>query len=305
MRALIGIDGSQGSLAALDFVVRLMAPDKDEVVLYYSPPPVYVRAAHDASGTAGALQSQLAAAVRDKALQQLSASWPGKVQTIIGEKAPRDGVLIAADERRADLIVLGARGAGPLTQPTLGSVARHVVHHATTPVLIVRGSARPAGDAIQVLLASDGSEESRHASDILHHLSWPTGTRGRTITVAESTVEGRIPEWLVEQLTTEQLAALGIGYFAGDGQEEARLRREAKAWYGTLPAIFHGCEPLVVPGNAGDQILKAIDANRTDLIVVGARRQGTVRRLLLGSTSEYVLSHAPCSVLIVHGHERP
>jgi len=211
MRALVGIDGSQGSLAALGFVVRLMAPDKDEIVLYYSPPPVYVRAAHDASGTAGSLQSHLAAAVRDKALQQLSESWQGKVQTIIGEKAPRDGLLIAADEQRADLIVLGARGAGPLTQPTLGSVARHVVHHATIPVLIVRGSARPAGDAIQVLLASDGSEVSRHASDILHHLSWPTGTTGRTITVAESTAEGRIPVWLVDSLRLNSSLRSGSG----------------------------------------------------------------------------------------------
>jgi nucleotide-binding universal stress UspA family protein len=305
MRALIGIDGSQGSLAALDFVVRLLTPDKDKLFLYYSPPPVYVRATHDASGTAGELQSHLATAVLDKARQQLPALWREAVQMIVGEKHPREGVLIAAEDRRADLIVLGARGAGPLQKPTLGSVVRHIVHHATIPVLIVRGVPLRAGLPVRVLLASDGSNVSRHASDILHRFSWPVGTSGHTITVAESTAEGRIPEWLVEQLDAEQLAALGMGYFAGEDEEQARLRRETKLWYGTLPAIFEGREPLVIAGHAGNQILKAIDSNGIDLVVVGARRQGAVRRLLLGSVSEFVLTHAPCSVLVVHGHERP
>jgi nucleotide-binding universal stress UspA family protein len=62
---------------------------------------------------------------------------------------------------------------------------------------------------------------------------------------------------------------------------------------------------VITAGHAADQILKAVDAHGIDLVVVGARRQGAVRRLLLGSTSEYVLSHAPCSVLVVRGHERP
>lgn len=305
MRALIGVDGSPGSLQALDFVVRLLAPGKDELFLYYSPPPVYVRAAHDASGTAGALHNHLATAVLDKVRQQLPASWREAAQSIVGEKHPREGLLIAADERRADLIVLGARGTGPLQQPTLGRVARYVVHHATIPVLVVRGAALRESVPVRLLLASDGSEISRHASAILHRFSWPAGTIGQTIAVAESTAEGRIPEWLIEQLSAEQLAALGMGYFAGGEQEQVRLRRETKLWYGTLPAIFEGREPLVVAGHAGEQILKAIDAHCIDLAVVGARRQGTVRRLLLGSVSEYVLTHAPCSVLVVHGHEHP
>ena len=36
-----------------------------------------------------------------------------------------------------------------------------------------------------------------------------------------------------------------------------------------------------------------------DLVVLGARGLGGIRRLLLGSVSEAVLTHATCSVLIV------
>jgi nucleotide-binding universal stress UspA family protein len=96
-----------------------------------------------------------------------------------------------------------------------------------------------------------------------------------------------------------------MGYFAPDKQEEAQLREETARRQARLPAIFHGLDPLVVVGHAADQILKAIESHQINLVVVGARRQGAIRRLLLGSTSEMVLTHAPCSVLIVRGHEQP
>jgi len=305
MRVLLGVDGSPGSLAAVQFVGRLLAPAKDQIIFYYSPPPVWVRAVADASGTAGALQSYLATAVFDKARQHLPGPLQERVQTIAGTREVREGLLIAAEDRRVDLIVIGARGAGPLNQLSVGSIARHIVHHATIPVLVVRGAVVPATEPIRVLLASDGSEVSQHASEVLQRFSWPSGTIGQTITVLESSAQSQIPEWLAEQLDDQQLAALGMARFARNKEEEARVQQEAARWYGTLPAIFKGHEPLVAAGHAGEQILRAIDANRIGLVIVGARRQGAVRRLLLGSTSEHVLAHAPCSVLVVRGHEQP
>jgi nucleotide-binding universal stress UspA family protein len=305
MRVLIGVDGSPGSYAAVQFVARLLAAGRDQVFLYYSPPPIYVRAVHDGSGTAGALSTYLTTAVFDKARQNLSEPLQKTAQSIVGSREARQGLLIAVDECRADLIVIGARGAGPLKQPAVGNIARHVVHQATIPVLVVRGAAIPSTKPLHVLLASDGSGISRHASDVLRHFSWPSGTTGQTITVLESTPEGKIPQWLVEQLTDEQLAALGMGHFARDKEEEARVRQETAAWYGMLPAVFQGRDPVVTAGHAADQILKAVDGYGIDLVVVGARRQGAIRRLLLGSTSEQILNHASCSVLIVRGHEQP
>lgn len=302
MRVLIGVDGSPGSLAAAKFVGNMLTAGKDQVFVYYSPPPIYVRATHDAAGTAGTLQGYLTTAVVDKARQQLPATLAEQTTTIVGSRDARHGLLVAADECRADLIVLGARGAGPMKQPTVGSIARHVAHEATIPVLVVRGLV-DLRNPIHVLLASDGSEVSHHAANILKKFSWSAGATGHALTVLESGSEGTIPEWLVEQLSDEQLAALGMGYFAKDEAEEVRIREGVARWYGDLPGMFQGREPLIVPGHAGDQILKAIDAHRIDLVIVGARRHGTIRRFLLGSTSEFVLNHSPCSVLIVRAHQ--
>jgi len=212
---------------------------------------------------------------------------------------------LAADECRADLIVVGARGVGPATAPAPGNVVRNVVHHAPVPVLVVRGAALPASGPLHVLLATDALLESQHIAGVLGRFSWPADTSCQTITVVESASQGRIPEWLSDQLDDQQLAALGMGRFAGADEEAARRRADMKSWQVKFPAIFSGHEPLVARGHAGEQIVEASLANRTDLVVVGARRQGTVRRLLLGSTSEHVLNHAPCSVLIVREHEHP
>jgi nucleotide-binding universal stress UspA family protein len=302
---LVGVDGSAESFAAVQFASRLMTADKDELILYYAPPPTWVREIPDSAGTAGAVQSFLASAVFDKARVSVPAPLQRNVQTIIGTHEPRTGLLIAADERRADLIAMGAQGAGPLRAASLGTVARYVVHHATIPVLIVCGAISSDVQPLRVLLASDGTEVSRHAASILQRLSWVPGSTGRVITVIEAAAHGQVPRWLMEQLDEEQIASLGFGPFERDEERKAQVRKEVLSWCGTLPPIFECENTLVLVGHAAHEILKAAEINQVNLIVLGARKQGAVRRALLGSTSEQVVRHARCPVLIVPEHEKP
>jgi nucleotide-binding universal stress UspA family protein len=50
-----------------------------------------------------------------------------------------------------------------------------------------------------------------------------------------------------------------------------------------------------------DTIVKHVEADRSDLLVVGSRTMTKTERLHLGSASESLLRHAPCSILIVRG----
>ena len=59
--------------------------------------------------------------------------------------------------------------------------------------------------------------------------------------------------------------------------------------------------PFSCARNVAADTLARLDA---DLIVLGARGLGTVKRLLRGSVSEQVLRHARCPVLIVRGNSR-
>ena len=54
-------------------------------------------------------------------------------------------------------------------------------------------------------------------------------------------------------------------------------------------------------GNPGPQICQVAESGPADLILLGRRGRGGLKAALLGSVSNYVVHHAPCSVLVVQG----
>lgn len=59
------------------------------------------------------------------------------------------------------------------------------------------------------------------------------------------------------------------------------------------------CQTKVLYGPPRMMICQVAQEENMDLIVMGSRGLGAIKRLLLGSVSNYVVHHAPCSVLIV------
>nr|GEV35898.1 hypothetical protein [Tanacetum cinerariifolium] len=58
-------------------------------------------------------------------------------------------------------------------------------------------------------------------------------------------------------------------------------------------------ETMVIRGNPKEMIVEAVDQINADLLVVGSRGLGQIKRALLGSVSDYCVHHAKCPVLIV------
>jgi nucleotide-binding universal stress UspA family protein len=63
--------------------------------------------------------------------------------------------------------------------------------------------------------------------------------------------------------------------------------------------VFRGSEPIIAEGNPSDRILERVTADGVDLVILGRTPTDALSRWLLGSTSEAVLTNAPCSVLLV------
>lgn len=59
-------------------------------------------------------------------------------QVAIPDEIPAQGILSAAEEYQADLIVVGGRGRGTFANLLLGSTAERVLRFAKVPVLVVR-----------------------------------------------------------------------------------------------------------------------------------------------------------------------
>ncbi len=137
---IVGVDGSECSLAALRFAVAeaRLREARLRVVHAWATPPVstYHEAEHairtDFDGMHDAAQALLDEVV-DKAL--------GDDSGIVVEKAVVEGPPAAAlvdAARDAALLVVGSRGLGGFKALLLGSVGQQCAHHAPCPVVIVR-----------------------------------------------------------------------------------------------------------------------------------------------------------------------
>ncbi len=300
MRVLIGVDGSDGAFAATAFAGRLLNALFDEVIFYYAPPPL------SAPGVTPDMLDLARKALADnvfrESAQRLPETLQPKVQHVIGTQKAQHGLIVAADDVRADMIVVGARGVGPIEQLLLGSVSRTVVHTSTLPVLVVRGA---ASLPMRVLLASDGAETSQRACQILSKFHWPPGTTGQVLTVLESLLAGEVPAWLQQQARDSETEAMARAWVHEHEEERHRTEAELRTLCQELPAIFHDQDPIVLEGHPSQQILQQVQADKTDLVVIGTQARGALSRFLLGSTSEKILTQAPCSVLISPPHEKP
>lgn len=56
---------------------------------------------------------------------------------------------------------------------------------------------------------------------------------------------------------------------------------------------------VVLYGHASDQICTYAEEIDADLIIIGSRGLSSLKRFLLGSTTNQVVPHAPCSVLVI------
>lgn len=305
MKVLVAVDGSEGGWEAVRQAGGLLRPERDSVAIYYSPPEVrFPRGAEPSSEVVERARKTIAEAVFAEAVERLPEGLRQDAHPIVGHQHPRSGILAAADDWRAELIAVGARGGGPLTNLLLGSVSRGVVHQATVPVLVARARpGRPADAPYRVLVAWDEPAGSPRTAELLGKLTWPTATVGRLIHVVEPMFVGKLPPWLEQMARDETTEPLARAWVEEHDREKRQKAEELRKLRQELPAAFHEPQPIVAEGYPSEQILNSVAAEGIDLVVVGARGLTALERFVLGSTSEKVLSCAPCSVLVVRRHE--
>lgn len=191
-----------------------------------------------------------------------------RCETIVHEgETPWHFIVDEADERGADIIVMGRRGRSAMQKIMVGSVTARVIGHTTRPVLVApRASAVGCGS---VLLATDGSEYSREAARYAIDFGSNCGVKPVVVSVAGDSSE--LPQAEDNVAKVVEMA----------GQKQVEV------------------EGVAVIGRPQEEIVRAAVERGVELIVIGSHGRAGLERLLMGSVAEAVIDNTECAVLVV------
>jgi len=143
----------------------------------------------------------------------------------------------------------------------------------------------------KILVAVDGSENSRKAAKTAIWLSRVTGAKLIVLAVVQ------VP------ILLDQGIPGGSSYGIGEYLAQTKKYLEKVVADVSEDAANQGvdAERVVIEGTASvvQAIVDYAAENRVDLIVVGTRGLGGFKKLVLGSVSSGLVAHAPCAVLVV------
>jgi nucleotide-binding universal stress UspA family protein len=288
-RITVGVDGSAGSTAAVVWAAKLASRRRLELKVVHG---LQIAGLYYGGGLAGVGADTLFDAVLADGQRAVAEARSLAVSVdkdlVITTEVPNDPPvpMLIEESRHARMLVVGRTGTGGFTDMLLGGTAAAVAGHAHCPVAVVRGrgdSAIPesgpvvvgvdSGPTSEQAIAVAFEEASLRGVPLVAVHAWNDvvyeDTRGtaRILTQPDSLEEGE------ERLLTERLA--GWPEKHPDVEVRRQLVRDR-------------------PRHA------LLEASRTaQLVVVGSRGRGGFTGLLLGSTSQALVQHAECPVLVV------
>jgi len=260
---LAGVDGSERAVEAARQAARLASAAGAQLIVAY----VIEDDREYEEGDAERALEAASAAARAAGVEPETRILAGDAGDALVEEAERDGI---------DLLCVGPDSGLLGGAIRFGHVAGKILREATCSALI----ARPAAPAFprHIACAIDGSEASVLTALVAAGVARATDAELRLVHVVP-VFRGRNEEW-----------TLGP-------QDESPQELEP-----SVKAVSSlGVEPIreMAMGRPERTLVRVAERDEVDLVVVGHRGIGGVTRALLGSVSEHVAHHAPCSVLVV------
>ena len=288
MKTLLAVDGSDNSYEAVH-IMKYLARAEQLTLLHALDVsrPAYPEMLPEAAEELYKTLEQSMKEDGERLLNRVQSLLPlhaGPTTKHIRAGSPAGVIVSMAEEQKADLIVMGARGLGPIKERLLGSVSHRILTLAPCATLIVNG---PVKAMKQILLPLEGPTDAEAVTRFLQlkpfheaveltlmtvlpwtEPPWPSGAAEAAAAAATEMLEKQT-EYI--EAVAERLCA--IGYKA------------------------HGVALLETPPT---MILQQATTLRSDLILMGTRGRQGITRFVLGSVSHAVLHKAPCPILTFH-----
>ena len=141
---------------------------------------------------------------------------------------------------------------------------------------------------MKVLIGVDGSTHSQAALDHVKGMPWP---KGSTFVVLSASVP---------MIAYTVVDASGLTWMQGVEEEMTGLAQTlATRVEKELRDAGLSVESRVVKGDPRDALVDIARSIQADLLVVGSHGRTGLAKIVLGSVAAHVVTHAPCSVLVV------
>ncbi|MCU0259849.1 MAG: universal stress protein [Ilumatobacteraceae bacterium] len=280
---VVGVDGSEGGAAALRWAAREAERRSTELIA--------LRGWSFLDQTAHPISSGFDAPYT---VDDVEAALEADIVAVLGEDAARRVELRAVADHPAaalvhasetvDLLVVGARGLGGFKGLLLGSVSQRCAHEAVCPLVVVRPDHVDAPDGEgRVVVGVDGSDPSRAA------LEWAVGAATARDAVLDIVHAWNVPVMAPPTMNT----VIDLDQF----EESARQFVERTGAEVRAAHPLRAVNAIAAQGGASWSLIDA--AVGADLVVVGRRGLGALRRMFLGSVSTQVVVHAATNVAVI------
>ncbi|MFI5615466.1 universal stress protein [Amycolatopsis sp. NPDC051903] len=287
---VVGVDGSDGSLLALRWAVRMAKERHRGLRLVYAVDEVPVAIPH-----ARPLDAATQRAIRERGRRVLQRAQeaaaeiaPAMAAKVVFRPEP-PAVALCAESADAGLLVLGTPELRPLGRILLGSVSVALAARAECPVAFIRPhageEAPPTGGPVVVGVDAIPASEEAIA------LAFEEASWRRAPLIAVHCRRGAFLSGAFEEGgRTGETRRI-------EAHERELLAQRLTGWHEKYPEVE--VERVVVKARPAEGLLAYAD--RAQLLVVGSRGRGGVAGLALGSTSQNLISSALCPVVVARG----
>ncbi|MEK6785822.1 MAG: universal stress protein [Nitrospirota bacterium] len=286
MKLLLAVDGSDNSYEAVRALKYLARAEELHLVHVLDvPSPAYPMMIPE---VAQELYETVERNMRDdgtRLLDRIVALLPldaGPVTKHLVVGSPVDQIVALAEQQKINLILLGARGLGPIKERLVGSVSHRVLTFGPGAKLILPG---PLKTLHHILLPLQGSYDADHALSFLQQKPFRNPPTITLFTVLPHTR----PPWPVDAVSAEHMETHSLGK-AKDFLDEIAAKLKSYGYQTRVATTL---------GTPVQGILEEAKALNPDLILVGSRGRRGIIRMVLGSVSHALLHQGTYPLMIV------
>ncbi len=268
---LVGVDGSPTGRDAITLGDLLCAPDGQLTLAHVllTTTPTF-RNYHSTPAWA----KFRAMLERERQATGATADLTGMASSSVG-----NGLHQLAEDCAADLLVVGSCSRGVAGRVLVGDNTRGALNGASCPVAVAPHGYADRPSCIRTIgVAYNNTPEAEAALAVARNLAVRYSAAVRALTVVAP-------------------GSGGAGYWEGVSAGPSGMTEAVTQAANDRLQSLEGVDGQVAVGGPGEQLTAF--TNQVDLLVVGSRSYGRLRRLMLGSTSAHLAHTARCPLLVL------